>query len=69
MHGPLLPFVSFQFSSAVLTDNFRSEIFVFLSLFGVLLQEDDGVRNSAVLQKLCAQGGQLQGDGRSEDPG
>lgn len=68
LHGPLFPFVSFRLSSAVLTDELVSEIFVFLGLFGVPLQEDDSVCDAAVLQKPCAQGGKLQGRRHIEDP-
>lgn len=70
----LLPIVSFRLSCAVLTDELVNEIFVSLGLFGVLLQEDDGVCDAAILQKPCAQGGQLRVGGgdtdrHSEDPG
>lgn len=44
----------------VLTAELVSEISVFLGLFGVLLQEDHGVCDAAVLQKPRAQSGQLQ---------
>lgn len=49
MNGPLPPFVSFWLLSVVLTDELESEIFVFLDLFGVLPQEDDSMRDAAVL--------------------